>query len=93
MKARIDAIIQREQASIWSVYFHRLTRAARDGAVCGEHNVPSADREVATFVELLPAQSSQARLEIEWRLVIRLRISREQSARMDWLLRSIPVTR
>lgn len=53
MKARIDAIIQREQAE----YLERLLPQTDPLLVemeqyGGQHNVPSADREVALFVEI-----------------------------------------
>lgn len=53
MKARLDAIIQREQAE----YLERLT-PQNDPLLLemeeygGDHRVPSADREVALFVEI-----------------------------------------
>lgn len=53
MKARLDAIIQREQAE----YLERLTPQS-DPLLLemeeygGQHGVPSADREVALFVEI-----------------------------------------
>jgi caffeoyl-CoA O-methyltransferase len=53
MKARIDAIIQREQAE----YLDRLSPQtdsllAEMEEYGGQHGVPSADREVALFVEI-----------------------------------------
>ena len=53
MKARIDAIIQRNQAE----YLDQLIRkaihcCARWKSMAREHGVPSADREVALFVEI-----------------------------------------
>jgi len=53
MKARIDAIIQRDQAE----YLDRLTTQTDPllremEEYGGEHGVPSADREVALFVEI-----------------------------------------
>jgi caffeoyl-CoA O-methyltransferase len=65
MKARPDAIIQREQAD----YLDRLI-AQSDSlllemeAYGAEHRVPSADREVARFVEIT-AQAIKARRALE----------------------------
>src|SRR6266571_1928683 len=65
MKARPDAIIQREQAE----YLDRLI-AQTDPllleieAYGAEHRVPSADREVARFVEIT-AQAIKARRALE----------------------------
>jgi predicted O-methyltransferase YrrM len=65
MKARLDAIIQREQAE----YLDRLI-AQTDPllleieAYGAEHRVPSADREVARFVEIT-AQAIKARRALE----------------------------
>lgn len=65
MKARLDAIIQREQAE----YLDRL-HPASDGllaemeAHAAEHRVPIADREVARFLEIT-ARSISARRALE----------------------------
>ena len=53
MKARIDAIVQRNQAE----YLERLSPQSDPllremEEYGGEHSVPSADREVATFIEI-----------------------------------------
>ena len=53
MKARVDAIIQRDQAE----YLNHLTTQndpllAEMEAYAGKHNVPIADREVALFLEI-----------------------------------------
>lgn len=53
MKARIDAIIQRDQAEYLEQLIPQtdpLLREMEDYG--GDHNVPSADREVALFVEI-----------------------------------------
>jgi predicted O-methyltransferase YrrM len=66
MKARIDAIIQREQAE----YLERLNPAsdallAEMEADAAEHRVPIADREVALFLEITArAIAAQSALEI-----------------------------
>ena len=66
MKARIDAIIQRDQAE----YLEQLTQQSDPllremEKYGGEHNVPSADREVALFVEITArAISAKRALEI-----------------------------
>jgi caffeoyl-CoA O-methyltransferase len=53
MKARIDAIIQRNQAEYLERLLPQTDPLFREmEAYGGEHNVPSADREVATFVEI-----------------------------------------
>ena len=66
MKARADAIIQREQAA----YLDKLTEQT-DPLLLemeeygGQHGVPSADREVARFVEITArAMAAQRALEI-----------------------------
>ena len=56
MKARLDAIIQREQAQ----YLDQLLPAGDDllvemEAYAAEHKVPIADREVARFIEITAA--------------------------------------
>lgn len=56
MKARLDAIIQREQAE----YLDQLLPAGDDllvemEAYAAEHKVPIADREVARFIEITAA--------------------------------------
>src|SRR5918996_4365338 len=66
MKARIDAIIQREQAE----YLDSLTPQAdpllREMEKFGmEHGIPSADREVARFIEITArAISAKRAMEI-----------------------------
>jgi caffeoyl-CoA O-methyltransferase len=65
MKARLDAIIQREQAE----YLERLHPAsdallAEMEAHAAEHRVPIADREVARFLEIT-ARSIRARRALE----------------------------
>jgi caffeoyl-CoA O-methyltransferase len=53
MKARIDAIIQREQAEYLEQLIPQTDPLLREmEEYGGEHNVPSADREVALFVEI-----------------------------------------
>ncbi len=65
MKARIDAIIQREQAE----YLDQLlppgdSLLAEMEAYAAEHGVPSADREVARFLEIT-ARATGARKALE----------------------------
>jgi predicted O-methyltransferase YrrM len=53
MKARIDAIIQRDQAEYLDALSPQTDPLLKEmEAYGGEHNVPSADREVARFVEI-----------------------------------------
>jgi predicted O-methyltransferase YrrM len=53
MKARIDAIIQREQAEYLDQLIPQNDPLLREmEQYGGAHNVPSADREVALFVEI-----------------------------------------
>jgi len=53
MKARIDAIIQRDQAEYLEQLIPQTDPLLREmEEYGGEHNVPSADREVALFVEI-----------------------------------------
>lgn len=70
MKARIDAIINREQAE----YLERLHRANTDllaemEAYAAEHRVPIADREVALFLEIT-TRAIQARRVLECGMAI-----------------------
>ncbi len=65
MKARIDAIIQREQAE----YLDQLLTQndpllAEMEAYAAEHRVPIADREVARFIEIT-ARATGARKALE----------------------------
>lgn len=65
MKARIDAILQREQAE----YLDRLLPAGDELLVemeryAAEHRVPIADREVARFLEIT-SRTSSARKALE----------------------------
>ena len=53
MKARIDAIIQRDQAEYLERLLPQTDPLLREmEEYGGQHHVPSADREVATFVEI-----------------------------------------
>jgi caffeoyl-CoA O-methyltransferase len=53
MKARIDAIIQRNQAEYLDQLIPQTDQLLREmEEYGGEHGVPSADREVARFVEI-----------------------------------------
>ena len=53
MKARIDAIIQRDQAEYLDQLIPQTDPLLREmEEYGGEHSVPSADREVALFVEI-----------------------------------------
>ena len=70
MKARIDAIIQREQAE----YLEDLHPASTDllaemEGYAAEHRVPIADREVALFLEIT-ARAIQARRILECGMAI-----------------------
>src|SRR5919199_4144450 len=70
MKAKIDAIIQREQAE----YLERLHPAsegllAEMEAYAAEHRVPIADREVALFLEIT-ARATGARRVLEFGMAI-----------------------
>src|ERR687885_2148938 len=65
MKARVDAIIQHEQAE----YLERLHPAGDDliremEAYAAERRVPIADREVALFLEIT-ARATKARSALE----------------------------
>jgi len=66
MKARIDAIIQRGQAEYLDQLTSQTDPLLREmEAYGGEHNVPSADREVALFVEITArAMNAKRCLEI-----------------------------
>ena len=66
MKARIDAIIQRNQAEYLEQLIPQTDPLLREmESYGGEHNVPSADREVAVFVEITArAISAKRALEI-----------------------------
>ena len=65
MKARIDAIIQREQADYLD-QLHQQTDPllAEMEAYAAEHRVPIADREVARFIEIT-ARATGARKALE----------------------------
>lgn len=65
MKARIDAIIQREQAEYLERLLPQTDPLLREmEQYGGQHNVPSADREVATFVEIT-ARAIKAKRALE----------------------------
>lgn len=65
MKARIDAIIQRGQAEYLERLLPQTDPLLREmEAYGGEHDVPSADREVALFVEIT-ARAINARRALE----------------------------
>jgi predicted O-methyltransferase YrrM len=65
MKARVDAIIQREQAEYLDQLSPQTDPLLREMERYGsEHGVPSADREVALFVEIT-ARAMQARRCLE----------------------------
>jgi caffeoyl-CoA O-methyltransferase len=66
MKARIDAIIQRNQAEYLDQLISQTDPLLREmEAYGGEHNVPSADREIALFVEITArAMNAKRCLEI-----------------------------
>lgn len=65
MKARIDAIIQRNQAEYLEQLIPQTDPLLREmEEYGGEHGVPSADREVALFVEIT-ARSINAKRALE----------------------------
>jgi predicted O-methyltransferase YrrM len=65
MKARIDAIIQRDQAEYLEQLIPQTDPLLQEmEAYGGEHNVPSADREVALFVEIT-ARAIKAKRALE----------------------------
>ena len=65
MKARLDAIIQREQAEYLERLLPQTDPLLREmEKYGGEHNVPSADREVAIFVEIT-ARAIKAKRALE----------------------------
>ena len=66
MKARIDAIIQRDQAEYLEQLIPQSDPLLREmEEYGGQHNVPSADREVALFVEITArAMNAKHALEI-----------------------------
>ncbi|HEU4477611.1 MAG TPA: O-methyltransferase [Pyrinomonadaceae bacterium] len=65
MKARIDAIIQREQAEYLERLLPQTDSLLREmEEYGGQHHVPSADREVAQFVEIT-ARAINARRALE----------------------------
>lgn len=65
MKARIDAIIQRNQAEYLDRLLPQTDPLLREmEQYGGQHNVPSADREVATFIEIT-ARAIKARRCLE----------------------------
>jgi caffeoyl-CoA O-methyltransferase len=65
MKARLDAIIQREQAEYLERLLPQTDPLLREMEEYGaQHNVPSADREVAAFVEIT-ARAMMARRALE----------------------------
>src|SRR6185503_8479936 len=65
MKARIDAIIQRDQAEYLERLLPQTDSLLREmEEYGGQHNVPSADREVATFVEIT-ARALKAKRALE----------------------------
>ena len=66
MKARIDAIIQRDQAEYLDQLIPQTDPLLREmEEYGGQHGVPSADREVALFIEITAqATSAKSCLEI-----------------------------
>ncbi|HVQ37887.1 MAG TPA: hypothetical protein VMS31_10165, partial [Pyrinomonadaceae bacterium] len=65
MKARIDAIIQRDQAEYLDRLSPQTDQLMREmEEYGGEHGVPSADREVALFVEIT-ARAIKAKRALE----------------------------
>lgn len=65
MKARIDAIVQRDQAEYLDKLIPQTDPLLREMEAYGaQHGVPSADREVALFVEIT-ARSIKAKRALE----------------------------
>lgn len=65
MKAALDAIIQRDQAEYLEGLHPQTDQLLREmEQYGGQHNVPSADREVATFVEIT-ARAIKAKRALE----------------------------
>ncbi len=66
MKARLDAILQRDQAEYLDRLLPQADRLLTEmEAYAAKHNVPIADREVATFIEITARMSGAKRaLEI-----------------------------
>lgn len=65
MKARLDAILQREQAEYLDQLLPQTDRLLTEmEAYAAKHNVPIADREVATFIEIT-ARASGAKRALE----------------------------
>ena len=65
MKARLDAILQREQAEYLDQLMPQTDRLLTEmEAYAAEHRVPIADREVAAFVEIA-ARASGAKRALE----------------------------
>lgn len=65
MKARLDAILQREQAEYLDRLMPQGDRLLTEmEAYAAKHNVPIADREVATFIEIT-ARASGAKRALE----------------------------
>ena len=93
MKARIDAIINREQAE----YLDQLHPAntgllAEMEAYAAEHRVPIADREVALFLEIT-VRSIQARRVLECGMAIGYSVIHLARAMMAWSSPLIRVTK
>ncbi|HET7112276.1 MAG TPA: O-methyltransferase [Pyrinomonadaceae bacterium] len=65
MKARLDAILQREQAEYLDRLLPQTDRLLTEmEAYAAKHNVPIADREVAAFIEIT-ARTSAAKRALE----------------------------
>ena len=65
MKARLDAILQREQAEYLDRLLPEGDAFLREmEAYAAKHNVPIADREVAAFIEIT-ARASGAKRALE----------------------------
>src|SRR5260370_30092857 len=70
MKARIDAIIQREQAEyLENLHQSKTGLLAKMESYAAEHHVPIADREVALFLEI-PARAIKAQRVLECGMAI-----------------------
>ena len=82
MKARIDAILQRNQAEYLEQLIPQTDPLLQEmEEYGGEHGVPSADREVALFVEITARESTRNEpSRLAWLSATRLPISRGQSA-------------
>ena len=96
MKARIDAIIQRDQAEYLDQLIPQTDPLLRRWkSMAGQHSVPSADREVALFVEIT-ARAINAKRALEIGMAIgytTTHLARAVGEDGVWSSRSIRATR